>query len=70
MFVHKRGMYDLYASSNCFCNPCRYLHVAHRTDMVLQMDVRNAFSSTRSQPVCLGYVTASTRTMSTPPPSQ
>jgi hypothetical protein len=35
-----------------------------------QMDARNACSSTRSRHECRGCVTASTRTMSTPPPSQ
>lgn len=71
MFVFKRGMCKQFLPSQVvFKIPARRCMTGPWLTNVLQMDAKNACSSTRSQPACRGCVTGSTLTMSTLLPSQ
>lgn len=71
MFVFKRGMCKQFLPSQVvFGIPARCCMTAPWLTHVLQMDAKNACSSTRSQPACRGCVTGSILTMLTLLPSQ
>jgi hypothetical protein len=71
MFVFKRGMCKQFLPPQVVLKiPARRCMTEPWLTHVVQMDAKNACSSTRSQPACRGCVTGSILTMSTLLPSQ